>query len=160
MDTMSEKNIDTRRVLKTLCWHLNHHNSEDMPTEQIAEEMGLEWGTVYNHILIIDMLNRIAPEITFDNGNVTVDSSASATEQLLSDDALAVGNYIFMCGLVDSDVSREIDISDHEFLSTRETTIENMVELDWIDRDGNTIKLTPNGISVIGPAQSSVTNGV
>lgn len=149
--------VDT---LTILCWYLNHHEGETLSVDQIADETGLSWAQTQKYVMAIEKLNRIAPDISTETADIEVTEQAAVAAELFTDDAVAIAGYLFNRGLVDGDVAKPADITEHDVLADNRDVIDNMESLGWIDRDGDAIQLTPTGVQVIGPARSRATHGV
>lgn len=150
--------IDSREDMIQVSWYLNFRQDEDVSVEEIAESTGLEWGRVHNCVNTLEKIQRLTPDIDYED-KVSIRSPGGLDPDTLEDEAYACLMYIFTVKKYEEDMMEPILVSEHSVLSDREGGIKDAIEIGWLERQGDdSLCLTPQGVGVAGPSHSRIEN--
>jgi len=151
--------VDLTDRLEQICWYLNHHEGETLDSEEIADQLGIEWGEAHNSIVILDRLQRIIPEIEGDGSTVTIKNQHSGVSELFSNN-YPLAFFLFHTSLTKHGSPVE-PLNREEYKETIEMyseSIDEMVEKELIELTDQTIQLTPKCVGKFGNMQSKYAN--
>lgn len=146
-------------ALELICWHLNYRQGETLSLNEVAEATGLSWATVHKYVHALETLQNLAPRITTDADGVHVGARTGPMNELFSEGASALAVYLLIHARPEEDATRPLAWADHApTLAKYAGQLDKMESLGWIERDEDTIRLTPTGVRIAGPAYSEVKN--
>lgn len=153
---MSEKQRP-RDSIRQLAEILRFYEGETRSIESLAEEAGMEWGEVYNYLRLIEDLQALAPQVDYDDGEVTLGESQHQTPGLYEQETMAVLAYLF----VQTKTVAPLDMDTHAaFFDDHADGVEEALDHGFVEQeDDGTLTLTPDGIGLIGPEYSRCING-
>lgn len=153
---MAERTSPTD-ALEKLAWELSFHPGETLSLNQISESTGLAWATVRKYTRTLELLQKLAPTLRVREEGLQVGTRSDAMRDLFNQPASALAAYLFIHAKEAGDATEPLPWSRHEHaLAKFGPVLERMEDLGWIDRDEETIRLTPLGVSIAGPTYNEV----
>lgn len=155
---MSER-TSPEDALELISWHLNYRQGETLSLNEVAESTGLSWATVHKYVNALETLQNLAPRITTDADGVHIGSRTAPMNELFSEGASALAVYLLVHTQSEEDATQPLALEDHaSTLEKYSLLLDKMETLGWIERDEDTIRLTPTGVQIAGPTYSEVRN--
>ena len=144
-------------ALKRITWHLNFRTGETLSLNELSEITGLAWETVQKYVKVIETIQKISPQLSYDSEGVKVGHQTQTMRRLLSDPSLSLALYLYIHARQTENPTGTLQISEHEDTLQRvPETLEMMESLGWIDRTEDTIRLTPLGVQIAGPTYAGI----
>lgn len=146
-------------ALERLAMTLNYPRREAISINELSEKTNLSWATTRKYVQLLETLGRIAPKITVDENGVTPQEMGENLDDIRDQEDIQLIVYLFTHANIEGSPTAPLDIEDHnDVLAQYEETIQELAQLGWIKRNEETIQLTPEGISIAGPAYSRIRN--
>ncbi len=144
-----------RRALEKIAWYLSYRRGEEVPLNQIAEATGLAWATVHKYTQALEQLQKLAPTISTGDDGIIVGRRSHNVENLFNRPAIALAVYVLENA--GEDATAPISREEHEeVLGRYADELDKLSTAGWVDVTSDTVRLTPEGIRVAGPARSRV----
>lgn len=151
---------DPVEALERISWYLNFRQGDTLSLNKISEATGLAWATVQKYTKAIEIIQRLAPRISTTSEGVEVGRRTNSMQMFMADKAPSLAVYLFVQAQQKGAPTSELRISEHqEILNSNSEEIQKMESLGWIEKNGETIELTPLGVQIAGPAHSAIKNG-
>lgn len=151
---------DPVEALERISWYLNFRQGDTLSLNKISEATGLAWATVQKYTKAIEIIQRLAPRISTTSEGVEVGRRTNSMQMFMADKAPSLAVYLFVQAQQKGAPTSELDISEHqEILNSNSEEIQKMESLGWIEKNEETIELTPLGVQIAGPAHSAFKNG-
>ena len=151
------ENQRPRDSIRQLAELLRFYEGETRSIEALADEVGMEWGEVYNYLLLIEDLQALAPDVDYDDGEVTVGESQHQTPELYESETMAVLAYLFVQTKTVDPINMEAHAA---FFDDHEDGVEEALDHGFVEQEEDgSLALTPEGIGLIGPEYSRCING-
>jgi hypothetical protein len=145
--------------IEQIAWHLNYHDDETVSLNYISEATGLSWATVQKYTKMIEVLNRISPEMSVEDEGIKVERKSENLEKLPDGENLSVVMYVMIHAEMGGSVTQEITTDKHaQFFEEHEEKIGELEKIGWLEETENGTKLTQKGIRIAGQARSKVRN--
>lgn len=155
MDTRTEPTD----AIERLAWALNYHQGESISINKIAEKTGLSWATTKKYAQVLEVLNRISPDIDVNSDGITVNAIGDNLDNLKQEKDLQLAIYILHHASLEGETDDTIARDRHaDVLEKYDSTIEELENIGWIECTDDTIRITPEGAAVAGPAKSKYRN--
>ncbi|WP_018258727.1 winged helix-turn-helix transcriptional regulator [Halomicrobium katesii] len=146
-------------AIERLAWALNYHQGESISTNKLAEKTGLSWATTKKYVQALEKINRISPDINVNSDGVIVNAIGDNLDNLKQEKDLQLVIYIIHHAQIeegdDSTISKDLHA---DILEKYDDTLDEIEESGWIQCTDDTIRITPKGASVAGPAKSKYQN--
>lgn len=146
-------------AIERLAWALNYHQGDSISINELADKTGLSWATTKKYSQLLEVLNRISPDIDASSDGITVNKIGDNLDNLQQEKDLQLAIYILQHASINGESDDEIAKERHsDVLEKYSSTIEDLEENGWIECTDETIRITPKGASVAGPARSEYRN--
>lgn len=146
-------------ALERLAMTLNYPRREPISINELSEKTDLSWATTQKYVKLLETLGRIAPKISVDENGVTPKGLGDNLYDIRDQDDIQLVIYLFTHAQIKGSPTAPLNTEDHrDVLCQYEDTIDELVELGWLEESGDSIKLTPEGVSIAGPAYSRIRN--
>ncbi len=146
-------------AIERLAWALNYHQGDSISTNELANKTGLSWATTKKYTQLLEVLNRISPDIDVSNDGITVNQIGENLDNLKQEKDLQLAIYILQHASINGESDDTIVKEHHSnVLDKYSSTIKELEDNEWIECTDDTIRITPKGASVAGPARSEYRN--
>lgn len=146
-------------AIERLAWALNYHQGDSISINELAEKTGLSWATTKKYSQLLEVLNRISPDIDATSDGITVNKIGENLDNLQQEKDLQLAIYILQHASINGESDDKIVKERHsDVLDKYSSTIEELEDNGWIECTEETIRITPKGASVAGPARSEYRN--
>lgn len=138
---------------------LNYPRREPISINKLSEKTDLSWATTKKYVQLLETLGRISPKISVDENGVTAKELGDNLHDIRDQDDIQLLIYLFTHARMQGSPTGPLDIEEHiDVLDQYEETIRDLDELGWIEHTDDAISLTPEGVSIAGPAHSRIRN--
>jgi predicted transcriptional regulator len=146
-------------AIERLAWALNYHQGESISINSLAEKTGLSWATTKKYTQLLEVLNRISPDVSATSDGVKVNKIGDNLDSLKQEKDLQLAIYILQHASIDGESDDSISKDRHsDVLEKYSAEIEEIEENGWIESTDDTVRITPEGASIAGPARSEYRN--
>jgi hypothetical protein len=138
---------------------LNFPRREPLSINELSEKTDLSWATTQKYVQLLERLGRISPKISIDKDGVTPIDCGRNFYDINDQKDIQLVIYLFTHANIEGGPTTALDIDTHsDVLTQYEETIEELEKLGWLELTEDTIRLTPEGVSIAGPAHSRIRN--
>lgn len=146
-------------ALERLSMTLSYPRREPISINELSEKTDLSWATTKKYVKLLETLGRIAPKVSVNENGVTPKEVGENLYDIGDQEDIQLVIYLFTHSKIQGSPAAPLDVEDHrDVLGQYEGTIDELVELGWIEHTGDSISLTPEGVSIAGPAYSRIRN--
>jgi DNA-binding transcriptional regulator YhcF (GntR family) len=146
-------------AIERLAWALNYHQGESISTNKLAKKTGLSWATTKKYVQLLEVLNRIEPDIEVNSDGIMVKKIGDNLGNLKTEKDIQLAIYILQHANIEGETDDTIDKERHAgVLEKYDNTIEELESIGWIATTDETIRITPEGAAIAGPAKSKYRN--
>ena len=146
-------------AIERLAMTLNFPRREPLSINELSEKTGLSWATTQKYVQLLETLGRIAPKVSVDEEGVTPLELGANIYDIQDQKDIRLVIYLFAHAKIEGSPTASLDIEDHsDVLDQYKPVIDELEQIGWIERTEDTIQLTPEGVSIAGPAYSRIKN--
>lgn len=138
---------------------LNYPRGEPISINDLSEKTDLSWATTKKYVQLLETLGRIAPRVSVDENGVTALEIGENLHDISDQEDIQLVIYLFTHAKIQGNPTAPLSLDEHsDVLDQYKDTIQQLDDLGWVECSDDTIKLTPEGVSIAGPAYSRIRN--
>lgn len=145
-------------AIERLAMTLNYPRREPLSINELAEKTDLSWATTKKYVQLLETLGRISPKISVNKDGVTSVQLSENFHDIEDEQDIQLVVYLFTHANIKGNPTAPLDLETHEVLKNYEEEIDELSDLGWVKVSDETIQLTPEGVSIAGPAHSRLRN--
>lgn len=140
-------------------WYLNYRSGETVSVNELARSASVSWATAKKYAELLEAYNRVAPTVSVTSDGVEVVSPGHNLSLISSDRETQLLIYMLFSAELNGSSLSPISVSEHKkVIRHYSDIIDELGELGLIKCNDDKLQLTPQGISIAGPARSEIRN--